>query len=449
MATLEKYNKLYYGSDHEHVVELFELLITHYTSEWLERNESNPIQQLWLRSDEVATIELLTLASGIKIMESINSQWLKKQIKKSKESNFNNAKGAVFEIICLSMLHGEKMPVELPKYDQPGYDAILNIDETKNIRLSLKSFGLSEHEKVFRRYAQYVEKKIIQSLYRYDLKPLQVFIVFQSGYPVRNDWFYLIRHIDFILSALQERPSIEVKTNHRDIRFGTWYIFCKEMGDLEYDDSLKSYTFCIMASHHRNEQRRIFSKIDEACENLLRHSKHESNSVKNALFISIPDTSDIETCNEWVKQYFEQYPEKEISFIALYQSYLSWNIPIKSQVIGHRILDNFRKERFEGWPEDKLKFEITLFAGRMMKVSKSGFGIQRDGKFEHVITMKNVYSYQRGKEYRFQTESASEELKQSYHLSPGVISIPVIVYENGNRRLLAGRFAQDPEFLLI
>lgn len=449
MATIGKFNKLYYGNDHQQVVELFELLVDHYTLEWLESDGFNPIQQLWLRSDEVATIELLALASGIKIMESVNAPWLKKQIKKTKQSNFNNSKGAVFEIICFGMLHGDKMPVALPKNDQPGYDGILNIDDTRKIRLSLKNFGLSEHERVFRLYSQYLEKKVVQSLYRYDLKPFQVIVIFESGYPGRNDWLYLIKNIDFILSGLQETPKQLISTKHRDIRFGTWSIYCKEMEDLEYDILLKSYTFCIMGSHHHNEQMRIFGKIDKACENLLKHSKHESSTVKNALFISIPNTSDIETCNEWVKQYFKLHPEKEISFIALYQSYLSWSIPIRSQVIGHRILDNFRKERFEGWPDDKLKFEITLFAGRMLKVTRSGFGIQRDGKFEDILTMKNVYSYQRGREYRFLSESAPDELKQSHHLSPGIISIPVIIDENGNRRMLAGRFAPDPEFLLI
>lgn len=65
-----------------------------FTSKWLKNSlENHIIGILWNRTDFISTLELYTFGRALIIMDNINAQWLKGQIKQIKGNNENRQRG--------------------------------------------------------------------------------------------------------------------------------------------------------------------------------------------------------------------------------------------------------------------------------------------------------------------------------------------------------------------
>jgi len=67
---------------------------------------------------------------------------------KNKTGNSNQVKGALFEILGIGYM-ADKSKVTPTKDNQPGYDAIVQIKQDLELRVSIKNYSLSIHQNNF------------------------------------------------------------------------------------------------------------------------------------------------------------------------------------------------------------------------------------------------------------------------------------------------------------
>ena len=120
-------------------------------TEWLNGPGEHPLRRLWRRNDAIASMELLTLGKSINTMLPIASKWTERQIELAKSDNYNQSKGAVFEIVGLAAFVSAGHEVTPAVESNPGYDGVVRAKKSRHIyRISLKHHGPSSHEIAFR-----------------------------------------------------------------------------------------------------------------------------------------------------------------------------------------------------------------------------------------------------------------------------------------------------------
>ena len=129
---------------------LLNIVVDFFCEEWLTGNSNNSIVRLWNRKDQTATWELLSLATALELIKPIDEKWLDGQIKKVKSHNPRESKGASFEILGFSYMVSEEFSLKFARKNNPGIDGYINYRNEPTINISMKSFGLSDHELFFR-----------------------------------------------------------------------------------------------------------------------------------------------------------------------------------------------------------------------------------------------------------------------------------------------------------
>ncbi len=102
-----------------------------------------------------------------------------------------------------------------------------------------------------------------------------------------------------------------------------------------------------MAPYHKNERNRLNLKIEQACHNLSINTKEDKNTI-NVIFIHLPRTASLDTCEKWVKDYFINYPEKPVSGVLFLKPVviLDFEKKISNILYSKRLIIN---EKFEKW----------------------------------------------------------------------------------------------------
>lgn len=90
-----------------------------------EIDKKNCLYKLIKRKDVFSTIELLELALSVKNINKIDSNWVRKQMQLATGKDYNNAQGAITEIMTLGSLccNGDcEYKVKPASYSNPGVD---------------------------------------------------------------------------------------------------------------------------------------------------------------------------------------------------------------------------------------------------------------------------------------------------------------------------------------
>lgn len=384
----------------EEMEKSFETVARYYSKEWLDAYGNNKIQQLWRRQDALSTQEIHTLGDSINTMLKIDEKWTVDQILKSKSDNANNAKGAIFEIVGLAMLNNPLHPVKTVKADNAGFDGILNFGEKKDLRVSIKNFGVTERQRDFEMFAEFTVNKIVALLKKYKYQPIQIIVDCPNEYPLRSDWFLLFHNLDEIFKKLinAKEKIFSIQTN-RPNNLTHWIVMAGELHDESdriFHPAYNSYTIIISGVYHKNEYRNVFSKIERACNNLTRHSFNEGNGFKNALLIHLPISLNIFQCHTWIVNYFKEHPLAPISQVLLYQPSLTRNSYNGTSAIGHAFQVFVKEGSMLDWlPE----LNITVVSGIITDAIKTHLlGHREDGTLEE-FPIEGKYLYQKGKHY--------------------------------------------------
>jgi len=304
-------------------------LVNYFDQEWLSDKENcNPVSELWKRKDWLATNELFSLGSFIKHLKTVDESWLTEQIKLVKGKSANNTKGALFEIQALGYLIPQNDIVPA-KENQPGFDAVLNVNEV-DFRISLKNFRISKSQSTFNDNVKSFEPHLRAFLEYAKLNKVQILIDSMTAFPEKKDWKKLKKRMPDIINEYKRS-----KTPLYAFEDKSWVVMILELKDAEYSEDHLSYSLIATSVYHKNEEKNIISKIEDACANLLKHSPKETNTLKNTLFIHIPPATSINNCFKWASSYFQENPNKAISAAIFYQPSLTTNLEKDNTFIHH------------------------------------------------------------------------------------------------------------------
>lgn len=374
---------------------IFKCIADNFSHKWIKSSKGHPLQQLWKRKDALSTNELYFFGDCLKRLSEIDPKWVKNQISQIKSDHSNNRQGAFFEIIGLGILSTSEQIVSPTKGNNPGFDGVLSLNEVKSMRISIKNYGDSLHYQEFISYSQKVEKKLKEILKDNSITSIQVVIDSPKSYPSKQDWENLLNQIPNIL--LNYKSGEPKAFSISDF----WFFM---YGDLKDDyqklhEGFNSYTLIISSTFHKNEEKNLLDKLDEACYNLIKHSQNESDDLINVVFIHLSESASIIQCSEWVNNYFISNSEKPITGIILYQPTVSSNLVKDNNFIHHCFQLIFRNEKFIRWNSLNKQINFCLPVGIIDNNPSENKLIFKQNEEKHTIDIKNKYMFQRGNLY--------------------------------------------------
>lgn len=436
----------------------FKVLVDAYREEWLTKRNGHPLQELWSRSDELATIELYTLASAIKTMLGIDAVWTKGQVNKSKSNERNAYQGAIFEVLGFAMFHNDTATVKPAKRDQAGFDGTILFKNGSAMRTSVKSYGMSKHETRFEKFAREVEEQIKALLIEFNSPPVHIIIDSPARYPEQKDWDKLKANLRPIFEQKAGFTYLASRKDElKDFDEGNtnleWTViqhpFQQEVD--QYHPAFKSYTLMISALHHKNEHENLFSKIDDACINLTKHAVDEQSGLINAILIHLPPTASLDKCCTWLEDYFKLYPNKSVSAVIFYQPSVANDINTNQSYLNHCFRVVTPGNRLLNFVPDGLHLEFSLTLGQFSTdpVLLQLIAEYPDGKKE-VRTVNDRYIHQSGNHYmRMKPDGKGGFYGNIEQLGSGLFSHLVIELPGQPKKAAIGGKFPPKDVLLI
>lgn len=421
--------------------EMFAAIEKQFGIDWLNKDENHPLQILWKRRDPLSSTELLSLGNAIINIEKIDPSWVKDQISKTLLDK-NNRNGAFFEIIGLSYLINGHHSVAPAKKSQPGFDAVVSKASGGKVHLSLKKYDLSQKHKEFNECAKKTEALVVDLVKHHNLLSTLVFIAKVDQYPERNNWAEIYDDLKGLFSqySKDKKPILGV-TN------GNWLVKISELaGDSKFSESHQSYTFIVSAPYYKNENKNLYSKIDEACHNLDSHGVYEDTDKVNLLFIHLPETASVPACTKYANEYFEQWPDVKLSGVIFYQPTFVMNLEKKATHIDHGFSFALNSDRYNKWVQ---KHGALAFDNLFGSTPSGGTTIKiMNGQDHNGIDLSEAYVYQSG--HHFYSFQAGEGLIPINFTAPGLVSHAIITLEKDQPSIeLTGIFPPTSELKLL
>lgn len=430
---------------------LMQIIEVRYGKKWLETNKNHPISQLWNRADEMATHELMFLATSIDNLHAIDENWTNQQVKISKSQQENNSRGALFELMALSTMHSKNHPVDPAKLNQAGFDGTINNPNNPKIRVSIKNYGTSSSQKTFLKKAKRAEEMIVTLLKKYNYTSTQVYVDFADHYPEERDWVALYKSADkfFALKRNDADPFCGVVEKSIDDPSKDALTFSMLISPLKDDfhPAYNSYTLMISARYHKNERKNLYSKLEEACSNLQKHSAIEDDHIINSLFIRLPDTVSVDSCKQWLDDYFEMFPSKPISIVFLYQPTIVTENGLS--LISHCILV-YNRNNIELKLKEKMVFQFPVGIITNTTAHEFLFAELPDGSAEK-IDITDRYFYQRGELFQKLTSNEDGSFGGRVARPANGIFLNLVIELPGQNQstVMKGKFAESDTLLIV
>ncbi len=426
---------------------IFKCLADHFSHKWLKSNRSHPLQQLWNRKDALSTNELYFFGSCLGSLAEKNPRWVRQQIAFIKSDHLNNRQGAFFEINALGILSTNSQDVKPAKGNMPGYDGILTMGTGKTMRISIKNYGDSAHFREFNSNASNVEKSLVEVLKEKDIKSVQIIIDAVKGYPTQANWKKLK---ELLPTALVDVVEGKPKVFAIDDFWAFMYGDLKD-GYQTIHPSYNSYSLLIASPYHKNEEKNLLDKLDDACANLIKHSNTEDENVINTVFIHLPELASIMKCKEWVENYFLQFPDKPITGVILYQPTVATDIDTDQSFIHHCFQVVFQNDKFAKWNNLSEEINFTIPVGIVNDIpSEFKVILEVDGKKETTL-LNDKYTFQRGNLYLQQRKSTDGTITGNItRLSSGIFTHSVFEpFPGQGSFILSGNFPPIDKLLIL
>jgi hypothetical protein len=272
---------------------------------WLE-GAGHPLQNLWQRKDGFATNRLCLLGDAIAGLKPIDAPWVKRHVEKIKGRQANERRGSMFEMLGTNLFRHAPQIITPTKRNAAGYDAILTLPDGAKVDLSLKSYGTSTHERLFRTQAASSEQAF-KDLMKARRPQGAVLQAIANAYPSRSDWQGL-------------RDQLPTLLHGQATQLGIW---AAKIGELPpdfapYSDEHLSHLVFITAPFHVNERKNLSDKFDEAFANAKKHEASKPDSVRVVL-MRVPETISLLACGQWAKDYLASHHGGPIDGVYLYQ----------------------------------------------------------------------------------------------------------------------------------
>lgn len=431
----------------EIIEEAFKAIADAFSYEWLSRLKGeHSLQQLWNRKDVLATNELFFFGSCLAMISSIDHKWTTKQVRSIKQGSFTDQLGSFFEINALGMFAGSDSQKIYPtKGNNPGFDGIIELPVERKIRLSLKNYGISAHNKDFAANCSMIENKIKSLLVEKKIESVFIIIDVPRGFPEKKDWKMLSDNLSNILDHYD--PSKAIMLSIDDF----WAVVLNTLNDKKkFSKAHSSYSLIISCNYHKNEEKNLLDKLNEACYNLTKHSQIETDNLINFVMIHLPESASILKCSEWVEAYFDDYPEKPITGVILYQPSVANDLVKDKNFINHCFQLVYRNRKLDWFKTDET-ITFNLPVGIISnEPSKNMIVVEMPSGEREEVNIHDKYIYQRGNHYVKMSLDESGGMTGYIKNGPsGVFTHLVVSLEEGGEMMAFSSHYQPEDKLLI
>ncbi|WP_345952994.1 hypothetical protein [Mucilaginibacter sp. PAMB04168] len=374
------------------------------------------------------------------------------QVKATKFGDKINRQGALFELCGLLILDGNEHYVLPAKDNQPGFDGVLTISAQQQMRISIKNYGISERHRIFLTKASILEQDIVRLLKKYNYPPATVMIDSPVVYPEKKEWELLDKQLENIFAI--KRNDSEPFTAITEGVNVFWTIIIHKTADtgMKYHPSFNTYTAIITSAYHPNEHLNLFNKLEDACANLVKHSRAESEELINSLLLHLPVSASLEKCEEWIKDFFIAYPEKPITMVMLYQPAVALDITTNVTLIQHSYRIYVNNEKFGRWNTAATNFTFTIPIGRVSTSPTIDMIVAEYPNGErNTISVNHRYFYQRGQHYlRMEPDGKGGFVGNIQKLGSGMFTNVVVeVPGQPGQAVIGGKFAPTDDLLIL
>lgn len=411
---------------------------------WLERNGDNPIQQLWHRTDALATIELLNFGDALEAHSKTDAPWVAHQTKLIKSGDQGNRDGAIFEILGLNLFaRGGGRVVPAPP-GRPGFDGTVVLDDGARILISIKNHRMSSHEQWFLDNAQRLDNAFRRKLKLLNLSEAQLNVV-TARYPSKSDWVVLEQDIKAQAERYATGQPLHVEASSR------WSLSLSAINDSyrPLSPSHRSSACQILSPHHDNEQAKFIDNIHRGCANLVRQTSGEtSDDVCRMILLRLSATASIEACTDWASWFFTETPDTTLALLLLYQT------AVVATADGQFYVTHFLKQipgpRFAAWRQrpDGSKRQLPDLAVLIGVVTQTPptLALTNDATG---IDLSRHYAYQRADIFKTHDPTYSSNRIDIGHPAPGVAIHLVLEGPGMAPMVLEKRGDRDAKLLLL
>ena len=395
---------------------------------WLMKSSNNghPIVKLWNRKDYMATNELINFAYAVNTMDEIDSRWTAQIMKEVSGKDINNAHGAIFEILALSLFSDSCQVIPAPK-GYPGIDGTLKCEDGTKINLSLKYYGMSNAEQRFYKLMDSIEDELKRELECRNLLSAEVPLIFQKYPETPTEKSRIVKQLKLAIDEYElygtrkPRPSIEDPM-----------IIIRPIRGFSLSNSKTSSKIIAISPMHRNEYKNLRDKLDEACMNIRKHAPERNPNTKNCIMVHIHENADIDSYQEDMQQYIDDNSDDKdfpIDYIILYQALIACDRKGEYSIY-HILRSAMNKRGLKKVGIEKVSLpNITFFVGK--REAETFKNILFAGETE-LFNLNNVYLYQKGDIFeKYQNNSDDSVFGRLKMLAPGIRVNPVLPIPDG------------------
>lgn len=399
---------------------------------WLEASNGHQIQGLWKRPDAGATNELVNLGYVLREAENKKPGLAASFAKKIKKQDLNNQRGMLFELLVIGGLFASHGKVEPTPANEPGYDLRIAYSDGSQLLLSLKSWGSSQHERIFRKKAADFER-YVQKLARQSGCHSVNVRAFAANYPEEKAWNELRAAFHGSLKGQPlVRSSFSVGSGWRMVIGPVW----SPNGPIS--QTKLSHDVFVLSPYHRNEITNFRDKLEGAIANAERHAVADVDRMYG-IVIRVPANLSWSDANEVVSAYLAHNVSGPIGLIYLVQAAVITDENNRSS--QYFFVKPHGSAAYAAWASSKRAFGLRLMLATIgSQPSKSVLSM--DGGNQ--VDLDNMYSYHSGDLFvRFDGSEGTVS-----RLAPGFRQHAVMRL-GGQDIVLSGKFPENDDLVLF
>lgn len=396
---------------------------------WLDGGPvDNRVIELWRREDDLAALEIAAVGAALIDVERVDPEWVSELAEKIRADRSGGEHGWIFELIACGMLAAGGMPLRPAPNATSGYDAELTFEDGYRLRMSFKSFGISDDERDFHLRASGLRKRFRKLL--------------PAGRPMRLgvQGRVHLQQPDFAAVAAKLAHPGTGKTG--EVVPGRVAIvvrpLAQEPGELPFASGMVSDHCIIISPEHPKEQIRRMSRLRTACVNMTTHCPRAP-GIGNLLLVRLHPTADIAQLFEKARQLLEQ-KEQGVDAIALYQPSVVRDSDGKSLLV--------HSMRVAAGPNFEGRGHALKFVALVGLVTSEPSHVQLMNGNQEVLKLQGNYVYQAGEIFqalKFDGQPAEGKLR-----TPAAgVHIKTLVEMNGDSFVLQGLFAPHDYLRLL
>ena len=399
---------------------------------WLKKskNVNHPIVKLWNRKDFMATNELINFANAVNIMDGIDSKWTKNTMKNVAGKDYNNAHGAIFEILALSVFAESNCKVIPASMGNPGIDGRVEFSNGSALNLSIKYYGTSQPEQQFQSYMKEIVSEVEKELKKRAVISADIVLEFKI-YPDSPNDKKKIKELVF--KALLQYEENLTRAGIFILNDELVNIIIRPIKGYNLANNPRSYKIVAVSPMHKNEYKNLRDKLDDACANLRKHS-HVNDKEFNGILIHIHENADVDSYQKELQEYINENcedPEFPIDYIVLYQPSITLDEKNGQYAVYHNMkpVANIKRVIRTGRGSMPMPI-ITFFLGYGGMDTPKRVLIANGIKLSQPL--KNVYFYQKGEIYEWAKVNPDGSIKGKLNvIATGIRLNPVLPIEKG------------------